>query len=168
MHTFLSVQSIQSACTHQIILHILCLNFSLISFSPFYSVAKQQRTLTSSSLAPSPSSHHQMSWLLPTSTRPSLQGSLSSTHSLYTRRSTTAYEQDEETFLKITVHCHLLKSTKNLRSDYNLIKAYHKCLCISFINQQKFRACIFVLYNIFISMENMLHCFPATTRNNFL
>lgn len=64
---------------------LLCLFFS--------SVAKEQRTLTSSSRAPSPSSRPRTSWSSPTSTRPTLPISPSSTRSLCTRRSQTAYEE---------------------------------------------------------------------------
>lgn len=61
--------------------------------SLFSSVAKEQRTSTSSSRAPSPSSRPRTSWSSPTSTRPSLPNSPSSTRSLCTRRSRTAYEE---------------------------------------------------------------------------
>lgn len=64
---------------------LLCLFFS--------SVAKQRRTSTSSSRAPSPSSRPRTSWSSPTSTRASLPISPSSTRSLCTRRSRTAYEE---------------------------------------------------------------------------
>lgn len=123
--------------------------------SLFYSVAKQRRTLTSSSHAPSPSSHHQMSWLSPTLTRLSLQDSLSSTRSLCTHRSVTAYEKDGETCKKnFPPLYHPLKPTTSPLSDHNLIlKARFKPLCIGFIHKQQSRACIFVLYNISASVD---------------
>lgn len=66
--------------------------FSLsLSLSP--RVAKERRTLTSSSRAPSPSSLLRTSWSSPTSTRPILPISPSSTRSLSTRRWETAYEE---------------------------------------------------------------------------
>ncbi|KAF7651051.1 hypothetical protein LDENG_00116920 [Lucifuga dentata] len=56
-----------------------------------------------------------MSWLSPTSTRMSLQASLSSTHSLYTLHSTAhaAYEKDRKRsqLKNLPVHCCPVKLT---------------------------------------------------------
>lgn len=90
---FMSALSCRSACTLHIILYTFSLNLPF-SLSLFSSVAKERRTLTSSSRAPSPSSHHQTSWLSPTSTRPSSPASPSSTRSLCTRCLVPAYEKD--------------------------------------------------------------------------
>lgn len=125
---------------------------STVPFS--YSVAKEQRTLTSSSHAPSPSSHLQMSWSSPTSTRPSFLGSLSSTRSLCNRWSLTAYEKEGETSLKnFPAHCHLLKATANIPSDHNLIKALCNPLCITFILSITLGHAFFVLYNVYASID---------------
>lgn len=58
------------------------------------SAAKEPRTSTSSSPAPSLSSRRRTSWSSPTSTRPSSPASPSSTSSSCTRRSVAAYEKD--------------------------------------------------------------------------
>lgn len=133
------------------------------SVSLFYSAAKERRTLTSSSRAPSPSSHRRTSWSSPTSTRPSSQGFPLSTRSLYTRCSVTAYEKDGEASLKkLPAHCHPLKPTASSASDHNLIKAHSKPLYVSFIHKHHSRVMI-------------CHCrlyifdwFSTITRNNFL
>lgn len=90
---FMSALSCRSACTLHIILYAFSLNLPF-SLSLFSSVGKEQRTSTSSSHAPSPSSHHQTSWLSPTSTRPSSPASPSSTRSLCTHCLVPAYEKD--------------------------------------------------------------------------
>lgn len=80
------------------VLSALCLSKPAIFLSLFSSVAKEQRTSTSSSHAPSLSSHRRTSWSSPTLTRSSLPASLSSTRSFCTLRSVTAYEK--ETWVK--------------------------------------------------------------------
>ena len=126
-----------------VLLTYLMSKLSPSSASLFYSVAKEQRTLTSSSHAPSHSSHHQTSWSSPTSTRLSLQASLSSTRSLCTHHSVTAYEKDRETSLKnLPVHCHPIIPTASPTSDHNSIKAHSKPLCVGFIQKQQSRVLI--------------------------
>lgn len=113
------VCSVLSVCFALFVLvtHLMS-KLPLSSASLFYSVAKEQRTLTSSSHAPSPSSHHRTSWSSPTSTRPSSQASPSSTRSLCTRHSVTAYEKDGGNSLK-SLPVHWLTTTRS-RPTLNL------------------------------------------------
>lgn len=85
--------SVPALCINLLCVCVLQHPSEPLPVSLFSSVAKEQRTLTSSSRAPSPSSLLRTSWSSPTLTRPTLPISPSSTRSLCTRRWETAYEE---------------------------------------------------------------------------